>query len=105
MNPVYRNNCRGRRPIWTVIRWTSLGWGCQKNLTTLASRIVAWTISLLAPAAANAVTFTDVTATAGINHTQTIPSLIQGLPGEAFFSGGVAAGDFDGDGRVDLVFT
>lgn len=105
MNPVYRNNCRGRRPSWNVIRWTRLGRGCQKNLTTLASRIVTCTIVALAPAAASAVTFTDVTATAGINHTQTVPSLIQGLPGEAFFSGGVVAGDFDGDGRVDLVFT
>lgn len=53
---------------------------------------------------AAAVTFTDVTAAAGINHVHTIPELIEGLPGEAFFAGGAAAGDFDGDGHVDLVF-
>ncbi|MDZ4655970.1 MAG: CRTAC1 family protein [Bythopirellula sp.] len=53
---------------------------------------------------ASAVVFIDVTAAAGINHVHTIPELIQGLPGDAFFSGGAAAGDFDGDGHVDLVF-
>ncbi|WP_197531436.1 CRTAC1 family protein [Posidoniimonas corsicana] len=56
-------------------------------------------------ASAHGVTFTDVTTAAGINHVQTIPALIEGLPGDAFFTGGAAAGDFDGDGRVDLVFT
>ncbi|TWT46890.1 CRTAC1 family protein [Botrimarina hoheduenensis] len=70
---------------------------------------VAWIAALAVGVAgsttARAVTFTNVTAAAGINHTQTLPALIQGLPSEAFFSGGVAAGDFDGDGHVDLVFT
>lgn len=53
---------------------------------------------------ARAVVFTDVTASAGINHVHTYPELIEFLPGEAFFAGGAAAGDFDRDGHVDLVF-
>ncbi len=71
----------------------------------LASLIAVCAICLLMPVSAGAVVFTDVTAAAGINHVHTIPELIQGLPGEAFFAGGAAAGDFDGDGHVDLVFT
>ena len=54
---------------------------------------------------ADAVVFTNVTASAGINHVHADPELIEFLPGEAFFAGGAAAGDFDGDGHVDLVFT
>lgn len=49
--------------------------------------------------------FLDVTASAGITHTQTTPALVDGLPGSAFFTGGVAADDFDGDGWTDLLFT
>jgi hypothetical protein len=67
--------------------------------------MAALALGVLASTPADAVTFTDVTAAAGINHVQTIPELIEGLPGDAFFSGGAAAGDFDGDGLVDLVFT
>jgi hypothetical protein len=44
-------------------------------------------------------------ASAGIGHVQTTPKLIADLPGSAFFTGGVAAADFDGDGLTDLVFT
>src|SRR5262245_2336481 len=57
------------------------------------------------PASGQGVVFTNVTAAAGINHVHTFPELIDELPGEAFFSGGAAAGDFDVDGHVDLVFT
>ncbi|MGD9633499.1 MAG: CRTAC1 family protein [Pirellulales bacterium] len=53
---------------------------------------------------ARAVVFTDVTTAAGINHVHTYPELIEFLPGEAFFAGGAAAGDFDNDGHVDLIF-
>ena len=50
-------------------------------------------------------TFTDVTTSAGITHVQTTSALVQGLPHAAFLTGGVAAGDYDGDGRTDLLFT
>jgi len=62
-------------------------------------------IGLFPRSPAAAVTFTDVTASAGITHVQMAPELINLLPGEPFFSGGAAAGDVDGDGRTDLVFT
>lgn len=50
-------------------------------------------------------TFVEVTAAAGINHVQADPTVLATLPGPAFMTGGVAAGDFDGDGLVDLVFS
>ena len=62
-------------------------------------------LAIGAVASGQGVVFTDVTAAAGINHIQMDPELIDVLPGEAFFAGGAAAGDFDGDGHVDLVFT
>ncbi|MCA9258376.1 MAG: hypothetical protein KDA61_04205, partial [Planctomycetales bacterium] len=46
-------------------------------------------------------TFVDVTAEAGIDHVQATAAGLVGLPGSAFFTGGVAAGDFNGDGSVD----
>ena len=52
-----------------------------------------------------AVTFTDVTTAAGINHVQSTPAANAGLPGSTFMTGGVAAGDFDNDGYTDLLFT
>jgi hypothetical protein len=67
--------------------------------------IVFWLLAILVASPARGVVFTDVTASAGINHVHTYPELIEFLPGEAFFAGGAAAGDFDGDGHVDLVFT
>lgn len=44
-------------------------------------------------------TFTNVTAEVGISHVQSAPTGAQAM------TGGVAAGDFDGDGLVDLFFT
>lgn len=49
--------------------------------------------------------FTDVTNGAGITHVQTTSTLVLGLPGTSFMTGGVAAGDYDGDGHTDLLFT
>jgi hypothetical protein len=50
-------------------------------------------------------TFTDVTTSAGITHVQTTDAVVAGLFGAWFMTGGVAAGDYDGDGRTDLLFT
>jgi hypothetical protein len=49
--------------------------------------------------ASAAPTFTNLTSAAGINHVQSAPS------GQQVMTGGAAAGDFDGDGLVDLFFT
>jgi len=49
--------------------------------------------------------FTNVTNSAGISHVHTTSALVAGLPGTSFMAGGVAAGDYDGDGLVDLLFT
>ncbi len=71
----------------------------------LACAVVAaalWLCEPLASWAADPV-FTDVTQAAGINHVQ-----FDGpdpLGGQFGFSGGVAAGDYDNDGYVDLLFT
>ena len=53
------------------------------------------------------VVFTDVTAEAGIDHTQRLVpvTFAPGVDIHNFMSGGAAAGDFDGDGFVDLYFT
>ena len=71
-------------------------------------RILPWSIigfvaSAVIPVSAQ--TFTDQTMSAGINHVHTTPALIAGIQGDAFLTGGVAAGDFDNDGRTDLIFT
>jgi hypothetical protein len=67
--------------------------------------VAAWSIILLSWSPAAAIVFTDVTASAGIAHIQTIAENLEYLPGTPFYAGGAAAGDFDGDGRTDLVFT
>ena len=55
---------------------------------------------LAADPARAVVTFTDVTTDAGITHVVSpVPAL-----GEAYMSGGAAAGDYDGDGWVDILF-
>jgi hypothetical protein len=59
--------------------------------------------SLCAVAPAHAVTFTNVTATAGINHVQN-PTSLSGQAG-LFRTGGAAAADFDNDGWTDLFVT
>ncbi|MEM7226511.1 MAG: FG-GAP-like repeat-containing protein [Pseudomonadota bacterium] len=55
------------------------------------------------------VTFTNVTAEAGLSHVQgTVDIVPESGPNDAVYnimSGGAAAGDFDGDGYVDLYFT
>ncbi len=57
-------------------------------------------VLLLAPTISIAVTtFTNVAAELGITHVQ------NSTPGIEAMTGGVAAGDFDGDGLVDLFFT
>ncbi len=62
-------------------------------------------VSLCAGSGVTAQPFVDVAAEAGLTHLQCTPALVAGLPGSAFFTGGVAAADFDGDGWTDLVFT
>ncbi len=62
-------------------------------------------IGILGGASAAELSFTDVTAGTGINHQQSYAEFNDLLPGSAFMTGGVAAGDFDNDGLTDLIFT
>ncbi|MFT5731887.1 MAG: hypothetical protein ACJA2W_001204 [Planctomycetota bacterium] len=75
-------------------------------------RLILCTTTLLASASlANAqVTFTDVTDAAGVNvpHGASVPTIGGGEPfgsEQLQMSGGAAAGDFNGDGWVDLFVT
>jgi hypothetical protein len=72
-------------------------------LPCVSAFAAALSVGLSSPV--SAVTFTDVTAAAGINHVQSTPAANTGLNGTYFMAGGVAAGDFDNDGLTDLVFT
>src|SRR5439155_1682552 len=54
------------------------------------------------PAVARAWTFTDVTAAAGLTYQHGYAQLGPGGLATAWIAGGVAAGDYDGDGWVDL---
>src|SRR5205809_641207 len=54
------------------------------------------------PAVARAWTFTDVTPAAGLTYQHGYAQLGQGGLVTAWVAGGVAAGDYDGDGWVDL---
>ena len=76
----------------------------------LAGRAAALLPLVAAPAAAEAPAFTDVTASAGIHHVQ---SLFRTSPDCLFepacdlerMTGGASDGDVDGDGLVDLFVT
>lgn len=67
--------------------------------------VVLATVTVVPARLWGSVLFTDVTQQIGIVHVQTTPDRITEIPGTSFFTGGAAAGDFDGDGHVDLVFT
>jgi glucosylceramidase len=81
--------------------------GCPARLpaadfaASLAS-VIAWMVMWsggLAGSARATVTFTNVAAASGLTHIQ------NATPGSEPMTGGAAAGDFDGDGLVDLFFT
>ena len=78
------------------MRHHKLGW---------TSALIALAASCLALASTHSATFTNVTAAAGLTHNAIPP----GGPTAPTFpevqSGGAAAGDFDGDGWVDLFIT
>jgi len=56
------------------------------------------------PGGGASATFTDVTIVAGLDYTQAIPGSDLGS-GPAYFTGGAAVGDYDGDGWADLYVT
>jgi hypothetical protein len=62
-------------------------------------------VALMPASPVAAVTFTDVTTSAGLTHVHATTEVMLSLGATGFYAGGAAAGDFDGDGRVDLVFT
>jgi hypothetical protein len=73
-----------------------------------AAGLLGACVGLLAagrPLCVGATTFTDVTVAAGITHVHAIAGIPEDPARTLFFSGGAAAGDFDGDGLVDLVFS
>jgi len=64
--------------------------------------VLATVLAVVArPDLASAVMYTNVTASAGINHIQHNGNAL----GAFFQTGGAAAGDFDNDGLVDLYVT
>ena len=67
-----------------------------------AGRLLLIALLGAAPAIAGAWTFTDVTAAAGLTYQHGYAQLGQGGLVTAWIAGGVAAGDYDGDGWVDL---
>jgi hypothetical protein len=76
-----------------------LGRAIGRQLPAVAVALLA---ALAATRPASAVTFTNVTASAGINHVQNPGN----APGAALFrTGGAAAADYDNDGWVDLFVT
>ncbi len=73
-------------------------------------RTLAIALSLLplfsGPTTVTAQTFSNVTAAAGISHTQfASPPVFLDMSMQQIMSGGAAARDYDGDGFVDLFFT
>lgn len=81
---------------WTPNRW-------YQHRTLRCSGLLLLTLVLAS--AAQAQGFTNVTTSAGITHVHSTAELVAGLPGPTFMTGGVAAGDYDGDGHTDLIFT
>src|SRR5438093_9809645 len=67
-----------------------------------ARRLLLIVLLGAAPAAARAWTFTDVTAAAGLTYQHGYAQPPCPSCNTAWVAGGVAAGDYDGDGWVDL---
>ncbi|RNC82811.1 MAG: CRTAC1 family protein [Phycisphaera sp.] len=76
-------------------------YGLTTRMST-AGVLVALT-SLVGQSSAQSWTFTDVTATSGINHLQ--HTLVSGEEQQAYYSGSASCGDFNNDGWVDLFVT
>ncbi len=73
----------------------------KSRVTTVV--VLAGTAVGTTTAGPTAVTFTDVTAAAGVSYTQ--HSIPMGIAQQAYFTGAAAAADVDNDGWVDLYVT
>ena len=101
----YRLGIEAKGALKNTLKIIPKGHSLRGSASRVAAIACLLLIALSPATSAQAQGFTEVTTSAGITHVHATAEIMADLPAPAFMAGGVAAGDFDGDGLTDMIFS